>query len=189
MSRSRSRFTCCSSNRTATAGKLRFQVCVALMPLHCTCRGGDFDWKELVDTEAPVVERREVKIQDTFLDNNNKYFELKEKQLLFKVVMVRGDSGGAQASDKAQVLGMRVLGAAGLDWVVWDFEKAKKELEYTPVHHPLKEQVKDTAVFKGECELSGAAGAAGAPAPAEGGAAAVAASASAGGGGGGPVSS
>ena len=71
--------------------------------------------------------------------------QLKEQQLLFKVVMVRGDSGGAQASDKAQVLGMRVLGAAGLDWVVWDYEKAKKELEYTPVHHPLKEQVKDIA--------------------------------------------
>ena len=43
-----------------------------------------------------------------------------------------------------------MLGAAGLDWVVWDFEKAKNELEYTPVHHPLKEQVKDIAVFKGQ---------------------------------------
>ena len=47
--------------------------------------------------------------------------------------------------------------------------KAKQKLEYTPVHHPLLQEVKDIAVFKGECALSEAAAgpaAAGAPAAA-----------------------
>ena len=60
-----------------------------------------------------------------------------------------------------RALGMRVLGEGeGLDWVVWSIAKAKQQVEYTPVHHPLQQEVKDIAVFKGERALSEAAAAA-----------------------------
>ena len=96
---------------------------------------------------------------------------------------MRGDSEASQASGMPEVLGMRVLGdgvcSSGLDWVVWSIAKAKQKLEYTPVHHPLLQEVKDIAVFKGECELSEAAAV---PAPARAPAPAAAAAAAGGGG-------
>ena len=69
-------------------------------------------------------------------------------------------------ADMQQVLGMRVLGEGdGLDWVVWDFKKLQSKLEYKAIHHPLVEEVRDTASFTAERQLSAAP----APAPAGGG--------------------
>ena len=103
-------------------------------------------------------DRREVEIEDTFLEHNNKYFELQERRLLFQVVAVRGDSQAQRAADMQQVLGMRVLGEGdGLDWVVWDFKKLQSKLEYKAIHHPLVEEVRDTASFTAERQLSAVA--------------------------------
>ena len=138
-------------------------------------RSGDHDWQEITEDE-PDTRRREVKITDySYLGSlDYKYFELQERRLLFQVVAVRGDSEASQASDMPEVLGMRVRGDGdGLDWVVWSIGKAKQQVEYKAVHHPLVQEVKDIAVFKGECKLSEVAAA---PAPA-------AAAAAAGGGG------
>ena len=102
--------------------------------------------------------RREIKIENTFLEHNNKYFELQERRLLFQVVAVRGDSQAQRAADMQQVLGMRVLGkGGGLDWVVWDFKKLESKLEYKAIHHPLVEEVRDTASFTAERQLSAVA--------------------------------
>ena len=102
--------------------------------------------------------RREIKIENTFLEHNNKYFELQERRLLFQVVAVRGDSQAQRAADMQQVLGMRVLGkGGGLDWVVWDFKKLQSKLEYKAIHHPLVEEVRDTASFTAERQLSAVA--------------------------------
>ena len=64
------------------------------------------------------------------------------------------------------VLGMRVLGEGdGLDWVVWDFNKLKLQQEHSTSYHPLEVEVRDTASFTAERQLSVAH----APAPAGGG--------------------
>ena len=147
------------------------------------CRSGDHDWLEITEDE-PDARRREVKITDyAHLGSlDYKYFELQERRLLFQVVAVRGDSEASQASDMPEVLGMRVRGEGeGLDWVVWSIAKAKQQVEYKAVHHPLLQEVKDIAVFKGECALSEAAAV---PAPARAPAPAAAAAAAAAGGGG-----
>ena len=144
-------------------------------------RSGDHDWQEITEDE-PDARRREVKITDySYLGSlDYKYFELQERRLLFQVVAVRGDSEASQASDMPEVLGMRVRGEGeGLDWVVWSIAKAKQQVEYKAVHHPLLQEVKDIAVFKGECELSEAAAV---PAPARAPAPAAAAAAAGGGG-------
>ena len=149
------------------------------MHLQCVCvlrRSGDHDWQEITEDE-PDARRREVKITDyTYLGSlDYKYFELQERRLLFQVVAVRGDSEASQACDMPEVLGMRVRGDGdGLDWVVWSIGKAKQQVEYKSVHHPLLQEVKDIAVFKGEHALSEAAAVP---------AAAAAAAAAAGGGG------
>ena len=44
----------------------------------------------------------------------------------------------------------------GLDWVVWDFKKLESKEEYKAIHHPLDEEVKDTASFTAERQLSAA---------------------------------
>ena len=104
------------------------------------------------------ADRREVEIKDTFLEQNNKFFELRDRRLLFQVVAVRGDSQAQRAADMQQVLGMRVLGGGdGLDWVVWDFKKLESKLEYKAIHHPLVEEVRDTASFTAERQLSAVA--------------------------------
>ena len=154
-----------------TPGKLHAVHAVYLQCVLClclSCRADDYDWKELADPDDDdeiKPERREIKIEDTFLEHNNKYFELRDRRLLFQVVAVRGDSEAQRAADMQQVLGMRVLGKGdGLDWVVWDFKKLQSKLEYKAIHHPLVEEVRDTASFKAERELSAAP----APAPAGG---------------------
>ena len=74
------------------------------------------------------------------------------------MVAVRGDSQAVAAADMQQVLGMRVLGEGnGLDWVVWDFKKLQSKLEYKAIHHPLVEEVRDTASFTAERQLSAVA--------------------------------
>ena len=111
-----------------------------------------------MDHDEPKPERREIKIENTFLEHDNQYFELQNRRLLFQVVAVRGDSQAQRAADMQQVLGMRVLGKGdGLDWVVWDFKKLQSKLEYKAIHHPLVEEVRDTASFKAERELSAVA--------------------------------
>ena len=103
--------------------------------------------------------------RDSFLEHDNRFFELQDRRLLFEVVAVRGDSQAQRAADMQQVLGMRVLGEGdGLDWVVWDFKKLQSKLEYKAIHHPLVEEVRDTASFTAERQLSAAP----APAPAGG---------------------